>query len=225
MKLIENMRESDRISDIYLCKTKINAKTKAGKTYYSLTLQDKSGTIDGKIWDLSSGIDHFEAMDYIHVDGDVTTYQGSLQLNIRRVRIAREGEFNPADYLPSTPYDRKEMARRLTELVASVEDSENGPLEKRSTESHRKKIDFQLVVSGVEGFALLDHASSTVSQAYDEKKDVMRYNYVPEKTNFFNVKGGTFVIFFPSDWHIAKVQTKKKDQQIRVIVVKMDYVE
>lgn len=110
-------------------------------------------------------------------------------------------------------------------LVASVEDSENGPLEKRSTESHRKKIDFQLVVSGTEGFALLDHASSTVSQAYDEKKDVMRYNYVPEKTNFFDVKGGRFAIFFPSDWHIAKVQTKKKDQQIRVIVVKMDYVE
>ena len=110
-------------------------------------------------------------------------------------------------------------------LVASVEDSENGPLEKRSTESHKKKIDFQLVVSGVEGFALLDHASSTISQPYNEAKDVMRYNYVPEKTNFFNVKGGNFVIFFPSDWHIAKVLTKKKDQNIRVIVVKMDYVE
>lgn len=110
-------------------------------------------------------------------------------------------------------------------LTASVEDSENGPLEKRNTESHRRKIDFQLVVRGTEGFALLDHASSTVSKPYDEKKDVMRYNYDKEKTNFFDVKGGQFVIFFPSDWHIAKVQTKKKDQQIRVIVVKMDYVE
>ncbi len=110
-------------------------------------------------------------------------------------------------------------------LVASVEDSENGPLEKRNTESHRRKIDFQLVVSGTEGFALLDHASSTIKNPYDEKKDVMRYNYVKDDTNFFNVKGGQFVIFFPSDWHIAKVQTKKKDQTIRVIVVKMDYME
>ena len=110
-------------------------------------------------------------------------------------------------------------------LVASVEDSENGPLEKRNTESHRKKIDFMVVVKGTEGFALLDHESSTVSQPYNDKKDVMRYNYVKEKTNFFNVKGGQFVIFFPSDWHIAKVQTKKKDQTIRVIVVKMDYVD
>lgn len=110
-------------------------------------------------------------------------------------------------------------------LVASVEDSENGPLEKRNTESHKKKIDFQLVVRGTEGFALLDHASSTVSVPYDAKKDVMRYAYDPARTHFFNVKGGQFVIFFPSDWHIAKVQTKKKDQTIRVIVVKMDYIE
>ena len=110
-------------------------------------------------------------------------------------------------------------------LVASVEDSENGPLEKRNTESHRKKIDFMIVVKGTERFALLDHESSTVSQPYNEQKDVMRYNYVKEKTNFFNVKSGQFVIFFPSDWHIAKVQTKKKDQTIRVIVVKMDYVD
>ena len=110
-------------------------------------------------------------------------------------------------------------------LVASVEDSENLPLEKRNTESHRRKIDFQLVVSGTEGFALLDHASSTVSIPYDEKKDVMRYAYDQKKTHFFDVPAGKFVIFFPSDWHIAKVATKKKDQNIRVIVVKMDYVD
>lgn len=110
-------------------------------------------------------------------------------------------------------------------LVASVEDSENSPLQKRNTESHKKKIDFQLVVRGTEGFALLDHASSTVSVPYDDKKDVMRYNYDLSRTHFFNVKGGQFVVFFPSDWHIAKVETKKKDQSIRVIVVKMDYVE
>ena len=82
-----------------------------------------------------------------------------------------------------------------------------------------------VVVKGTEGFALLDHATSTVSVPYDEKKDVMRYQYDKKNTHFFNVKSGQFVIFFPSDWHIAKVQTKKKDQKIRVIVVKMDYVE
>jgi len=110
-------------------------------------------------------------------------------------------------------------------LTASVEDSQNGPIEKRNTESHKKKIDFQLVVRGTEGFALLDHESSTISVPYDEKKDVMRYKYVADKTNFFDVEAGQFVIFFPTDWHIAKIQTRKEDQNIRVIVVKMDFVE
>lgn len=94
MKFIELLREGEHTSDIYLCKVKQVAKTKAGKNYYSLVLQDKTGTIDGKVWDLSSGIDHFEAMDYIRLEADVTCYQGALQLNIKRIRVARPGEYD-----------------------------------------------------------------------------------------------------------------------------------
>ncbi len=110
-----------------------------------------------------------------------------------------------------------------TNLVASVEDSENQPLEKRRSESHHNHIDFQYVVKGTEGFALLDHATSPANCAYDAKKDVIHYDYQKNKTHFFDSTPGRFVIFFPSDWHIAKIQTKKKDQTIRVIVIKVDY--
>lgn len=109
-----------------------------------------------------------------------------------------------------------------TSLVASVEDSSNGDLEKRRSESHRRKIDFQYVVKGIEGFALLDHKSSKEGK-YDTKKDVIHYDYDKSKTNFFKSIPGSFNIFFPSDWHIAKVATEEKDQNIRVIVIKVDY--
>ncbi len=122
MRWIGTMREGDRITDIYLCRSKVNARTKAGKAYYSLKLQDKTGTVDGKVWDLSSGIDHFEELQYIHVEGEVTSFQGSLQLNIRRIRVAREGEYNPLDYLPASPYDRTEMYKELVKYVDSVKD-------------------------------------------------------------------------------------------------------
>ena len=66
MKYIETFREGMHVSDVYLCKTKQIALTKNGKEYGSVTLQDKTGTIDGKIWDLGSpGIGEFGAMDYI----------------------------------------------------------------------------------------------------------------------------------------------------------------
>ena len=93
MRYIEMFREGMHTSDVYLCKTKQIALTKSGKEYGNLVLQDKTGTIDGKIWDLGSpGVGSFEAMDYIQIEADVTVFQGAYQLNIRRVRKAREGE-------------------------------------------------------------------------------------------------------------------------------------
>ena len=72
MKYIEMLREGERVGDIYLCKYKQSAITKNGKTYENVVLQDKTGTIDSKIWDPNSqGIDDFDAMDYIDVVGDV----------------------------------------------------------------------------------------------------------------------------------------------------------
>ena len=78
MRYINELREGDNVSEVYLCKVKNIAKTKAGKTYYSMILQDKTGVIDTKIWDLNNGIENFEQMDYIRVEGNVTRFQGSL---------------------------------------------------------------------------------------------------------------------------------------------------
>ena len=112
-----------------------------------------------------------------------------------------------------------------TNIRASIEDSSNEPLEKRKSESHHKKIDFMYVVKGTEGFYLLDHKSSTPNCPYSEEKDVIRYDYDRQKSHFFTSTPKRFVICFPSDWHIAKVQTPLNDQSLRVIVLKIDYVE
>ena len=110
-----------------------------------------------------------------------------------------------------------------TTLVASVEDSSNQPLDKRKSESHYKHIDFQVVVKGTERFAILDHKTSTPDCPY--KPDVIRYDYDVEQTLFYDSTPDRFFIFFPCDWHIAKVATDEEDQTIRVIVVKLDYIE
>ena len=104
MKFIETLREGERINDVYLCKYKQSAVTKNGKPYENVILQDKTGTIDAKIWEPNSmGIDDFDAMDYIYIDAEVTVFQGAFQLNVRRTRRADEGEYYPGDYLPVSP--------------------------------------------------------------------------------------------------------------------------
>ena len=121
MKYIDTLREGMRISEVYLCKSKQIALTKAGKEYGNLVLQDKTGTIDSKIWDLHSpGVSSFETMDYVHVDADVTVFQGSNQLNVKRIRRADEGEYEAADYLPVSARDIGKMYEELLQYVKKI---------------------------------------------------------------------------------------------------------
>ena len=121
MRYIETLREGDRISEVYLCKFKQSALTKAGKAYDNVILQDKTGTIDAKIWDPGSiGIDEFDTMDYVAITGDVTSFQGTLQLSIKRARKVGEGEYNPSDYLPISEYDIDGMYIELMGYINSI---------------------------------------------------------------------------------------------------------
>ena len=61
MHYIETLREGERVNEIFLCKNKQMAMTKNGKPYESLILQDKTGTLDAKIWEPGSqGIDDYD---------------------------------------------------------------------------------------------------------------------------------------------------------------------
>ena len=121
MKYIKDLKEGDRVAGIYLCKTKNPAVTKNGKPYENLILQDKSGQIDAKIWEPhSEGIGEFAPLDFVDLFGDVTSFNGVLQISVKRARLCREGEYDPADYVPVSERNNDEMYNELTELVKSV---------------------------------------------------------------------------------------------------------
>lgn len=120
MRYINELKERDHVSQVFFCKNKVTATTKNGKNYYSLTLQDRTGTVDGKVWDLNGGIEYFDSMDFIQVDADVTVFAGTLQLNIRRIRKASEGEYMPADYFPVSDKNVDDMYKELLALGGKV---------------------------------------------------------------------------------------------------------
>ncbi len=122
MKYIKDYKDGDRVFDIYLCKHKLSAMTKNGKPYESLILQDKTGTVDAKIWDPNSaGIADFDTLDYIEVYGEVTSFQGALQVNVKRIRKCQEDEFDPVDYLPVSKYPIEGMYQELLGYINKVE--------------------------------------------------------------------------------------------------------
>ena len=123
MKFIKDLKEGDRVFDIYLCKHKQAAVTKNGKAYENVVLQDKTGTIDAKVWEPNNpGIADYDALDYIEVYGDVTSYNGMLQVSVKRIRVCGEGEYEPANYLPVSSKDINGMYKELTGLIASIGD-------------------------------------------------------------------------------------------------------
>lgn len=121
MHFIEKFKEGDRISDVYLCKSKSIAVAKTGKEYGNVTLADKTGTVDSKIWDLNSGgIGDFEAGDYVYISGTITVYNGNIQLKIDRARTADENEYVISDYIQCSRYNIEDMYKELMGIAASV---------------------------------------------------------------------------------------------------------
>ena len=122
MRYINTLVEGETIRNIYLCKGKRSAETRNGKPYDNLILQDKTGTLDGKVWDPNSnGIADYDEMDFIEVFGDVISYNNNLQLNIRQIRKAYEEEYVAADYMPTTEKSTDSMFEELIGYVKKID--------------------------------------------------------------------------------------------------------
>ncbi len=121
MKYIEDLKIGDSISEVYLCKEKRSGTTKNGADYFLVTLQDKTGVLEGNIWDVNSpGINEFDKKDYVEVTGVIKEYKGKNQINITSLRVADVNSVNVEDYIPTTDKDINEMYSELLDIIGTV---------------------------------------------------------------------------------------------------------
>jgi len=121
MRYINELREGQSVIEHYLCKSRQSLKSRAGKTYLSLKLQDKTGTVDAKVWEMTNDIKAFEENEFIKIDATVVTYQNDIQLNVKRIRRSLEGEYDPADYIPCTEKNIEEMYQKLMSYIKTIQ--------------------------------------------------------------------------------------------------------
>jgi len=122
MKFISDLKDGDRVNSIYLCKYKKKALTKNGKPYENIELQDKTGVVSAKIWDMDSpGIDDFNEKDFVEISGDVLIFNSALQINIKRARLADDGSYNEKDFFPTSDNDENAMYTELMGYVNSIQ--------------------------------------------------------------------------------------------------------
>ena len=120
MRYLKELKENERVLEHYYCKQKNTLKTKSGRDYYSLKIQDKTAVVDAKVWELHSDIGDFDEGDVIKIDGVVLLYNGEVQIKVNRIRKSLEGEYDIGEYMPRTEKDIDELYNQLLGYIDSV---------------------------------------------------------------------------------------------------------
>lgn len=116
---IRDIKAGEKIGDYFLATEKILAFSQKGAPYLSLRLQDKTGEVDGKVWDNARDWEKvFQKGDIIRIQARAVNYRNSLQLSISEVEKTDDAEVDMGDYLPSAKRNAEEM---FGELLAFVE--------------------------------------------------------------------------------------------------------
>src|SRR5260221_9684731 len=97
---------------------------KTGEPYLALTLGDRTGQVEAKMWDnVEDAIDAFEQEDFLKVKGLLNKYKNRFQITIHKLRRLGDSEVDFGDYLPKTTKDIDELWRVLADFVSSFQDA------------------------------------------------------------------------------------------------------
>ncbi len=117
----KDIKNDDGIVSVFLCAQKNVLVGKTGLPYITLQLVDKTGTVDGKVWDNVEALSaQFDEADYVKVKARATTYNGKIQLRVSNIRSVPDEEINPEDFLPTSPFDTEVMFRELREIFENL---------------------------------------------------------------------------------------------------------
>ena len=114
-------QENKVVTTSFVVSNKQIKSKKSGEPYLDLTLMDRTGTIQAKMWDNVEECAYtFEQDDIVKIKGLINKYNQRWQLTIHKIRKMDEAEIDFSDYLPKTSKDIDEIWRTLGEFVASI---------------------------------------------------------------------------------------------------------
>jgi len=119
---IHDIHERDLVTSVFLVKDKITAMAKNGKPYLTIRLMDKSGEIEGRVWDNADEVAaSFDKDDFIAIRAKASVYLGKMQLIIAQLKRVPDAEVNLADFLPEATRPVEEMCAEFDLLLESID--------------------------------------------------------------------------------------------------------
>src|SRR5436309_6723965 len=117
-----SQQENKVITSSFVVVSKQVKPKKTGEPYLALTLGDRTGQIEAKMWDnVEEFIDVFEQDDFLKIKGLINKYKNRFQLTIHKLRRMQDAEVDFSDYLPKTSRDIDELWHTLTDFVGTFE--------------------------------------------------------------------------------------------------------
>jgi 3'-5' exoribonuclease len=118
---LANFDEGKLFDGFFLVLAKQQRTTKTNKPYLNLILGDKTGQLEGRVWELSDPriAKDFERGDVVKARGSASRFDDRLQMKIDQLRVAQAGEVDKSDLLPSTTQDVGVLWRALLSFIAS----------------------------------------------------------------------------------------------------------
>ncbi len=121
MQTIATLKEGDWVEEIYLVTSKQISTAKNGVTFLSLKLADKSGEIDGRLWDNADEVSgKFEREDFVRVKGMASVYQGSMQVKLKTLEKVDDSRVDVANFLEASQRNIDEMVNELRTVAAAL---------------------------------------------------------------------------------------------------------
>lgn len=125
MKLIKDFIENEKVNQPFLVNNVTKGITTKGSNYLNILLQDASGTIEAKKWEVESNDEEIiKVGNIINVEGDILIYKSGYQLRVNKVSVVNDSELDVSQFVPSAPISRAELQKLLFEYIEKISNKE-----------------------------------------------------------------------------------------------------
>ena len=121
---IQEMKPGEKVTSFFVLRKKeLKTKRTDQTPYLLLELGDRSGRITATLWDdARTAYDALAVGDVVKVMGTVMVYNNTRQVSVEKIRKAEEADgVDPKDFVRTGQKETEALYRRLTEVVASVQ--------------------------------------------------------------------------------------------------------
>jgi 3'-5' exoribonuclease len=118
---VAELEPNQLVNGTFLVQHKDVRQKKSGEPYLSLTLSDRTGELDAKMWDnAQEALGAFQRDNFVRVKGLLQVFQNRPQLTVHKIQPVPDSEVDAADYFPASTRDRDEMFLELRSWIAAM---------------------------------------------------------------------------------------------------------